>query len=418
MEVFQISNDDDQIQSKTNWADCEFNENDIDDKPERDGFDLRHKLSQKSPCGEEIGKESSSQRQQLREHDLRLKLSRNRQEQMEHSSKDGRRRYEGPERGRRRRGEPGRARYTERVAGLSPLRSPRATTLRNILDLDNSRNYRFTDHLQDGNGSSPNNAIQRRIRRSNQRTPHDDEKYPGRTTTVLSDCEDSEEINSWTPDYSRKTCRLDKTSWTRRRLELPAESTERDSDEESRLPTISEENRVRMARREKDIAYGKNTDAYRMYIELIPRELRSQNGKKHPRTPKKDKECSRRSWDAQVKLWKRRLHAWANEEATNQESTRSGNDSPQEGNSWASIVAHGSFSEGKHETKEHSNDGAMKGSCHDNGDVEGDDEDDFEEAGGEKEESEDEEADAFLDSADIDFSVAHQVQEQVRLDDA
>ena len=60
----------------------------------------------------------------------------------------------------------------------------------------------------------------------------------------------------------------------------------------------------------------------------------------------------------------------------------------------------------------------MKGSCHDNGDVEGDDEDDFEEAGGEKEESEDEEADAFLDSADIDFSVAHQVQEQVRLDDA
>ncbi|RUS73960.1 hypothetical protein EGW08_018275 [Elysia chlorotica] len=401
------SNEHIQAQEKINWADCEFDDG---ENAIKDSFDLRQKLSQHSPAAEKGDKKSPSKRLQTREHDLRLKLSRNRQERMEHNSSDGRRRYEGPERGRRRWGEPGRARYTERVGGLSPLRSPRATTLRNVLDLDNSRNYRFTDHLQNGNESSPNAATHRR-KRNNHRTPPSEnpEKSPG-MTTVLSDCDDSEEINSCTPEYSRKSSRLDKASWTRRRLELPSENTAQDSDEDSRLPTISEEeNKVRMARREKDIAYGKNTDAYRLYIELIPRELRSHNGKKHPRTPRKDKECSRRSWDAQVKLWKRRLHAWANEETGAQEPAKSGSESSQEGNSWASIVARGRVPEVE---KENESDVAIRGGCHDNED----DEIDLDEDDGLQEELEDDIA-AFLDSADIDFNVAHQVQEQVRLDD-
>jgi len=62
-----------------------------------------------------------------------------------------------------------------------------------------------------------------------------------------------------------------------------------------------------LARREKNIRYGKNTNAYESYIQLIPRQRRD---KSSPRTPVKEMRYSRRQWDGLIKHWKLRLHNW------------------------------------------------------------------------------------------------------------
>jgi len=65
--------------------------------------------------------------------------------------------------------------------------------------------------------------------------------------------------------------------------------------------------------RQKQIDYGHQTLGYIRYRLLVPKEKRSRDD---PRTPKKTQACSKRSWDGQIKKWRRDLHKWDPEDST------------------------------------------------------------------------------------------------------
>merc|ERR1719356_800279 len=62
-------------------------------------------------------------------------------------------------------------------------------------------------------------------------------------------------------------------------------------------------------RREKQIAYGKNTVDYDRYAELVPKAERKD---RMPRTPNKTRKYSRRQWDGLIKNWKQQIHTTVN----------------------------------------------------------------------------------------------------------
>ena len=68
----------------------------------------------------------------------------------------------------------------------------------------------------------------------------------------------------------------------------------------------------RLEQRQKQIDYGKNTRAYQRYLQEVPRRERQPELSltKHPRTPDIHRECSKRAFDGFVKVWRRQLHSW------------------------------------------------------------------------------------------------------------
>jgi len=71
----------------------------------------------------------------------------------------------------------------------------------------------------------------------------------------------------------------------------------------------------RIAARQKQIDIGMNTDGYRRFTSSVPVESRT---KAHPRVPDVHQVCSKRSWDGQVRKWRRQLHDYDLPEAAGQ----------------------------------------------------------------------------------------------------
>lgn len=95
-----------------------------------------------------------------------------------------------------------------------------------------------------------------------------------------------------------------KVSRTRRSSDS---SSTTNSSDGGRKPVEYETDPRVLARRQKEIDYGKNTLGYDKYIQAVPKEKRT---REHPRTPPKYIKYSRRGWDGMVKLWRKQLHLW------------------------------------------------------------------------------------------------------------
>jgi hypothetical protein len=63
----------------------------------------------------------------------------------------------------------------------------------------------------------------------------------------------------------------------------------------------------RLAQRQKQIEYGKATPGYQDYMKQIAKTKRK---REDPKTPNKYQVCSKRSWDGQVRKWRRMLHVY------------------------------------------------------------------------------------------------------------
>jgi hypothetical protein len=92
------------------------------------------------------------------------------------------------------------------------------------------------------------------------------------------------------------------------------EPSEKSPYRNSKTPQKSPRNRPvsplddqRLVQRQKQIDYGYRTVGYLRYRLLVPKDMRKPD---HPRTPKKAQGCSKRSWDGQLKKWRRDLHLW------------------------------------------------------------------------------------------------------------
>eukprot|EP01127_Copromyxa_protea_P010661 TRINITY_DN2610_c0_g8_i1.p1 TRINITY_DN2610_c0_g8~~TRINITY_DN2610_c0_g8_i1.p1 ORF type:complete len:153 (+),score=25.67 TRINITY_DN2610_c0_g8_i1:29-460(+) len=90
----------------------------------------------------------------------------------------------------------------------------------------------------------------------------------------------------------------------------------RSDNRQAPLPTYEqrlnerETNESRLKTRQNQIEIGKNTEGYRRYIAAVPKEKRERGNDDHPVTPNIHRSCSKRSFDGQLRKWRRLLHKW------------------------------------------------------------------------------------------------------------
>jgi len=89
----------------------------------------------------------------------------------------------------------------------------------------------------------------------------------------------------------------------------PEEKVEEKKNETENLPFIPlfETDVRRLEQRQKQIDLGKKTLSYFLYCKKVPKNQRKRGD---PITPRKNQICSKRSWDGQIRKWRRMLHEY------------------------------------------------------------------------------------------------------------
>lgn len=115
-----------------------------------------------------------------------------------------------------------------------------------------------------------------------------------------------EDVNGFRKRFRENQTNYKDTKISRFRRSSDSSSTTNSSDSGKRTVEYETDPKV-LARRQKEIDYGKNTIGYDRYIQAVPKEKRT---KEHPRTPPKYIKYSRRGWDGMVRSWRKQLHMW------------------------------------------------------------------------------------------------------------
>eukprot|EP00794_Sanderia_malayensis_P005733 gene5733-6434_t len=123
-------------------------------------------------------------------------------------------------------------------------------------------------------------------------------------------------------EFEEKTEERAKVVHSKRHLELHGQRTNESNENKKKSnnnslgrklqPILTDPHRINQ--RQKQLDMGKNTLGYETYIKAIQRSSRQRDD---PWTPDKYQLCSTRSWQGQVKSWRRRLHIWDPEDNSN-----------------------------------------------------------------------------------------------------
>ncbi|XP_018392717.1 PREDICTED: histone RNA hairpin-binding protein [Cyphomyrmex costatus] len=116
-----------------------------------------------------------------------------------------------------------------------------------------------------------------------------------------------DKLHTWRKRTRQDDMDHEHTKISRNRRYSSDSSTTTNSSENDKRHVEYETDPNVLARRQKEIDYGKNTIGYDRYIQLVPKENRTQE---HPRTPPKYIKYSRRGWDGMMRLWRKQLHSW------------------------------------------------------------------------------------------------------------
>jgi hypothetical protein len=66
----------------------------------------------------------------------------------------------------------------------------------------------------------------------------------------------------------------------------------------------------RIVKRQRQIDIGKSSIGYQNYIQKVPKEIRIKGEIRHPTTPNKNEQISKRRFDGKMSDWRRTLHLW------------------------------------------------------------------------------------------------------------